>query len=192
VYTLRWIEHWIIGKDAFAPRRSLPYQLGTVLPDWFERQPIHRWQETRELFLDRAQKISAMPPGIRRDWYLGTLAHYLCDYCCMAHNEEYYRYYRHRVFEVQSQKYFLRVRKNRKNDIYQLEKSNLPAPYETSGDIREDVSRLIESYTGKLHERIGVLGSECWFRDHRIMALDIRYAYGLVAAVNELLTRKKV
>ena len=188
---MRWIEHWLIGKDAYAPRRSLPYQLGTVLPDWFDRHPIHRWQETRELFLDKALQVSAMPPGFRRDWYLGTLAHFLCDYCCMAHNEEYYRYYRHRVYEVQSQKYFLRVRKKRKKAIYHLEKTQLPEPGNASGDIREDVSGLIEAYVGKLHAQIKALDSDCWFRDHRIMALDIRYAHGLVAAVNDLLTGEK-
>lgn len=188
---MRWVEHWFIGKDAYAPKKSVPYQLGTVLPDWFERRLIHRWKETREDFLERAQQVAGMPSGFRRDWYLGTLAHYLCDYCCMAHNEEYARYYRHRVYEVQSQKYFLRIRKRKKEAIYHLKESELPSLPALSGDIRKDAAGLIEAYVGKLHERIDALGSDCWFRDRRIMALDIRYAHGLTAAVCELLTAKR-
>ena len=89
---MRWVEHWTIAKDALAPRKSPGFQLGSILPDYFERKPIHRWRDNRELFLEKVDRVCKMPPGFRRDWQMGTLAHYICDYCCMAHNDEYYRY----------------------------------------------------------------------------------------------------
>lgn len=85
-------------------RRSLPYQLGCLLPDWFYRHPIHRTDESMDDFLMRAVRIRHMPDSPRRDWELGLLAHFICDYCTQAHNEEYYRFYRHRVYEVAAQK----------------------------------------------------------------------------------------
>ena len=132
-----------------------------------------------------------MREGFLKEWYLGTLAHYLCDYCCLAHDEEYYKFYRHRVYEVQSQKYFLRTRKSEGGSIYCLEESDLPVIGALSGDIRNDVSMLIDAYVGKLHERIDDLHSESWFWDRRIMDLDIRYAHVLTAAVIGLLKAKR-
>ena len=179
---MRWVEHWTIAKDALAPRKSPGFQLGSILPDYFERKPIHRWRDNRELFLEKVDRVCKMPPGFRRDWQMGTLAHYICDYCCMAHNDEYYRYYRHRVYEVLSQKFFKRQRRSGGTDIYRIRPQNLPAVPEPSGDLRTDTAGLVEAYVKTLHERIAAFGSTEWFRDERCMDLDIRYAYGLLRA----------
>lgn len=36
------------------------------MPDWFDRHPIHRWSDTKELFLDRVCRIPDMKPGIMK------------------------------------------------------------------------------------------------------------------------------
>lgn len=116
---MRWGEHWRISRDTYLPKKSLIFQLGSIMPDWFDRHPIHRWVDTKDLFLDRVCKVAEMKPGIKRDWLLGFTAHFICDYCCLAHNDQYYDLYRHRVYEVLSQKY---DKKKRKNGPKQIEK----------------------------------------------------------------------
>ena len=187
---MRWGEHWRISRDVYYPDKSLFFQLGSILPDWFERHPIHRWVDTKELFLDRICKISRMKRGKRREWYLGTIAHYICDYCCMAHNEEYYNLYRHRVYEVLSQKYDKKKRKDGDRRIeawmnrvgtklWMQDRGEVQA----GNNLREKTGHAVELYTGRLHEEINALESSEWFRDPRVMKLDIEYSYGLLQTV---------
>ena len=185
---MRFVEHWTIGKDALSTRRSFAYQLGSILPDWFERKPIHRWKDNKDRFLKKASMVRELPPGFKRDWTLGTLAHYVCDYCCMAHNEEYYRYVRHRIYEVQSQKFFKREHKRNGLKIYRIRAEYLPEPPAPTGIFEADVAALVETWVGKLHERIDALNSPQWYRDERCMSLDIRYAHALLRALLTLLS----
>ena len=190
---MRWVEHWTIAKDALAPRKSLGFQLGSILPDYFERKPIHRWRDNRELFLEKVDRIRKMPPGFRRDWQMGTLAHYICDYCCMAHNEEYYRFYRHRVYEVESQKYYKRVRAERKPryvaaQLRFLEQAKRlhPALFDgtlSDDDFRGEMLDLINSAVLSLHRKIEALNTAEWWTDLRVAELDVRYSYYLIHAV---------
>ena len=186
---MRWGEHWRIGRDTYLPKRSLIFQLGTILPDWFDRHPIHRWIDTKDLFLDRVCRIADMKPGIRREWDLGFTAHFICDYCCLAHNEKYYDLYRHRVYEVLSQKY---DKKKRKNGARQIRKwmNAVDCGFMYSDDsragLREQVCYAVERCIEKLHSEIDALHSEEWSRDARIMKLDIEYSYALLKTVLHL------
>lgn len=183
---MRWGEHWRISKDCLEPRKSLVYQLGSILPDWFNRHPVHRWNDTKDLFLERAYRVRKMEEGLIKNWNLGVLSHFVCDYCCMAHNEAYYELYKHRVYEVNSQKLYKELRlssnenKNRwmhyevKYNSSELKKSK------SEEDFKRDMSLMIEFYLNELHTRINNLGSEKWYKDDRIMELDIKYSYALL------------
>lgn len=188
---MRWVQHWIIGEHCLEGRRSLPYQLGCLLPDWFERHPIHRVKESFPRFLDRAERIRHLPAGPRRDWLLGTLGHYLCDYCTMAHNEEYYRFYRHRVYEVMAQKY-IKARVRKEPLCWQQEREEtIPAelldPKLPADRFREALSAWLTEGLGRLRQEIEALGSPAWYRDERVAELDIRRAHRLLRGLNQIL-----
>jgi hypothetical protein len=190
---MRWGVHWRIGRDSLHGRESLMFQLGTILPDWFERHPIHRRKESLGLIAERIVRLREMQPGRKRDWYLGTVAHFLCDYCCMAHNEEYYRFYRHRVYEVESQKYYKRVRAERKPryvaaQLRFLEQAKRlhPALFDgtlSDDDFRGEMLDLINSAVLSLHRKIEALNTAEWWTDLRVAELDVRYSYYLIHAV---------
>ena len=188
---MRWVQHWIIGEHCLEARQSLPYQLGCLLPDWFERHPIHRVKESLARFLDRAEKLRHTPAGPWRDWLLGTLGHYLCDYCTLAHNEEYYRFYRHRVYEVMAQKYIqARVREDPRR--WQQERApeipeelldpNLPADR-----FREALAAWLTEGLDQLRQQILALESPAWYRDERVAELDIRWAHRLLRGLLTIL-----
>ena len=181
---MRWVQHWIIGHNCRKGRRSLPYQLGCLLPDWFDRHPIHRTTESMEHVLDMAVRLRDCPPGPLRDWRLGVLSHFLCDYCTQAHNEEYYRFYRHRVYEVMAQKRILALRREDPEGLARIDRAEPPPPL-PGRDAGDEVFRaafrafLLEELE-HLHRAIRGLNSPCWYRDQRIMDLDIRWAHRLV------------
>jgi len=181
---MRWIVHWKVGQAALHGRRSLAYQLGCVMPDWFEIRPIHRWKETGKKFLDRAVLVRRMKPGFRRDWLLGTLAHYACDYCTTAHQEEYYRFYRHRVYEVMAQRYFLR-RSRKKPNWFVSGPAGVPEalrdPRVSDRAFREALSAWIASHIDALKERISERVSDAWYEDEKTAELDIRESYLLLS-----------
>lgn len=184
---------WRIGRDSLHGRKSLIFQLGTILPDWFERHPIHRRKESLSPVVKRIVRVREMQPGRKKDWYLGTIAHYLCDYCCMAHNEEYYRFYRHRVYEVESQKYYKHVRKKRKPRYaaaqiryMQQMRRVYPALFDGSAQgsaFSTELLELINTTVSELHRRIRELNCEKWWTDLRVAELDVRYSYRLIYTV---------
>ena len=187
---MRWGEHWRISRDTYYPEKSLMFQLGSILPDWFDRHPIHRWVDTKELFLDRMCRIAGMKKGWKRDWLLGFAAHFICDYCCMAHNEEYYNLYKHRVYEVLAQKY---DKKKRKKGAAQIKKwmDAVDCGFMYSEDdeleFRDRICYAVEQCIGRLHAEIAKLNSADWSRDARVMKLDIEYAYALLKTVFDIL-----
>ena len=196
---MRWGMHWRIGRDSLTGRSSAVYQLGTILPDWFERHPIHRAEESLTRVLKKADRIRFMKRGIRRDWLLGTVMHYLCDYCCMAHGGEYYRFYRHRVYEVDSQIWFKQIHLQ-KRAFYMDEQRRfiaaLPAVSHalsttamqmSSAGFQAELRRLILRTVAVRQSRIDALGSGQWWTDRHIMSLDVRCAYQLCGAVLHIL-----
>ncbi len=198
---MRWGVHWRISRDSLHGRKSLFYQLGSILPDWFERHPIHRRKESLIPFLMRAERVRNMKPGLRRDWELGCLVHLLGDYCCMAHNEEYYRYYRHRIYEVVSQRYYKRVREANKPKYTELQqhfaayvRREFPTLWDRTakgGAFRDELRRLIDTTVASLHGKIAALQHEQWWADLRVAELDVRYSYRLIYAVLYILGEKQ-
>ncbi len=192
---MRWVVHWIVGEAALRGRRSLAFQLGCLMPDWFELKPIHRWRESGSKFLDRAERVRSMPDGWRRDWLLGTLAHFACDYCTMAHNEEYYRFYHHRAYEVLAQNYL--IRRCRENARWlQTGPAEMPAVLTSSADasaFRQALSVWVLDHTDALHEKISELHTAKWYQDERVAELDIREGFLLASELVRLMEtgRKK-
>ena len=187
---MRWGVHWRISRDSLHERSSLIYQLGSILPDWFERHPIHRRKESLMPFLRRTERVRSMTPGVRKDWHLGALTHYLCDYCCLAHNDEYYRFYRHRVYEVDAQKYYKAVREQRKPRYVRGQllfadkvRKRYPALWNGTAageEFQRQLRQLVDETVDELHGRIRDLQSEKWWVDRRVAELDVRYSYRLI------------
>ena len=170
---MRWIEHWKISKMVLR-RKSLCYQLGSILPDWFERRPRHTMEHSLDRVLKKIEKVQTMKNGRRRDYLLGTIMHYLEDYCCFAHNDnEYTKWYKHRVFEVQSQKYF------REHYKYYLPLIDNLQDKDFCEFITKTV-RKMEKYVYNLH-------NENWERDVRIIKCNIEFAFYLTNGVLDLI-----
>lgn len=164
---MRWVMHWKISKDCY-DSKSLIYQLGSILPDWFMRHPIHCYNKTKEKFEKRLYKTKQMKPGFRKNWNAGVLAHYIEDYCCTAHSDEnYFHLYNHRVFEVQEQKFFKKFSTIKKFNI----------------ESKETIIETIESTLQSLQQDIKNFNSNEWYTDTKIMELDIYYSYALVKTV---------
>ena len=184
---MRWVEHWIIGEDCLKGRRSLPYQLGCLLPDWIDRHPIHRREESLENFLELAVQTRSLPRGRRRDWQLGLMAHFLCDYCTEAHNEEYYNFYRHRVYEVRSQRRIQELRRKDRKALTRVEPLPIPEMLlrADSGDeiFREALRRFLNENLDRLRGEVRALDCERWYTDTRVMDLDIAWAHRLLGAL---------
>ena len=186
---MRWVEHWTIGKDVMGDEHGLFFLLGCIMPDWFERHPIHRTTETFEMIVNRAEKLR-YGKGIKHEWQLGTVVHFICDYCTQAHNEEYYDLYKHRVYEVMAQKYFKRQHKEDKTLHLRVKKIDVPPALMdkniSSAMFENELHKLIEDQLKELHKRIAELESPKWYRDSKVMELDIIYSYKLVYALKDI------
>ena len=111
----------------------------------------------------------------------------------MAHNEEYYRFYRHRVYEVESQKFYKYVRTKRKETYIAGQMRfaayaarEFPSLWNRTAsgeEFRKELERLINTTVTELHRKISLLNSKKWWTDLRIMELDIRFSYRLIYAV---------
>ena len=109
---MRWREHWGIGRDALWSRRSLAFQLGTLLPDWFERKPKHKSELTLHRICMRIAIARQMWDGARKDFVMGTIVHYLCDYCTYPHEYCYEDYESHARHEIGAQRRYKELHRN--------------------------------------------------------------------------------
>lgn len=184
---MRWIQHWKIGKECLGRYSSLAFQLGTILPDWFERKHVHKIDDTLDLVLNRIDIISKMPRCIKRDFMLGTVVHFITDYCCFAHvDENYNSWIGHRIFEVRSQKLYLA------NDTYKyilnMDKfyNEFKQTKKITNNIYIDVLNYLHFYQNKLQYRYRVPHIK-WYYDENIMKTDTYYAYNMIYGIMELL-----
>lgn len=184
---MRLIQHWKIGKDCMGRYSSLAFQLGTILPDWFERKTMHRIDESLDLILNRLNIISRMPEGIKRDFMLGTVVHFITDYCCFAHvGNHYNNWIVHRIYEVKSQKLYC----NQDTYNYILNMDNLYNKFIQEVTLTDNMYINIEIYLHYIKNRLQyryITPNMKWYRDTNIMNTDIIYAYNMVYGILMLL-----
>lgn len=193
---MRWGQHWKIGRDVLWSRKSIAFQLGTILPDWFERHPIHRVKESYDNILNRIDIALQMPAGIRRDFMVGTIAHFVVDYCCYAHSDVYYDLIRHRIYEVKSQKKY-----NREHSLkYETYMEMMPNLFEEFKHNKfdedssqnhkydvDDIEAFINKYVAELLRMIELQNSKEWSRDENVMEFDTQYSYMVLYGVMSML-----
>lgn len=191
---MRWKQHRMIGKDCFCNKPSLFFVIGCCAPDVLDFYRTHRAKETLDIFVKNSTKIRKMRNGFIKDYCIGVLSHYICDYCTQAHGEEYFRFFRHRVYEVQMQKYYLK----NYNEFYNLPNNNpiiipqiLKVPGLNDELFVEKFRIFLEKYLLERNEKVKALESSKWYIDHRIMALDIYYSYCLLSAIMTIFREKK-
>lgn len=98
---------------------EIAYAIGSIAPDLNCMYPAHRLHDTCKRFQRKVEKLDRQGDRrgdnrgtILRAFRLGTLTHYICDYCCYAHsNESTGRI--HIKYEMGLFKRFLRTRGNR-------------------------------------------------------------------------------
>lgn len=114
---MRWREHFDVGKQVLWNRNSDAYKLGLLLPDWFERKHWHRTEDTLDMIVNRIEMTRKLEWGTRRDFVLGTIVHFLCDYCTYSHENMYNDFTAHAKHEIDGQKWYLRKRKRNSDDV---------------------------------------------------------------------------
>lgn len=75
-----------------------------------------------------------------------------CDYCTEAHNDAYYEFYKHRVYEVRAQKYFHKERKKRIDRYLRFERLMPPIDL-TKQEVDDDKFRELLGDFVKLHTK---------------------------------------
>lgn len=165
---MRFVEHYNIAKEVSGGHYTIPYLLGSCLPDWFERFRLHRTKESLDIILNRIELVKKMQPGVTKDYLLGTIMHYLCDFSCYAHSDKYYDFLHHRIFEVKEQKYFKHVFRK---------------PYMTRARFfynkYHNKQHFIEKVVMKHDITIENLNCKKWWNSKEIMKIDLVYAYRL-------------
>ena len=167
---MRFREHFGIAKDVAGEKAGFFYLMGSLFPDYVERHRIHRSDETLGLIKKRIYRIQHTSNPIVKDYLLGTVMHYMCDYCCYSHGDKYYEMIHHRQFENAEQEYFRKH--SRKKYLI-----NAEAFYRKNRDKNKKLS--IEKTLKRRAKYIENLNSTHWWSDERIMKADLYYAYAL-------------
>lgn len=161
---MRFYSHWNIAKDVAGENSNLAYLLGSIFPDYFERLTRHRTCESLSKIEERIRYIDSMKDGLKKQYLIGTVMHYLCDYCCYAHSDRYFEWIHHRIFECAEQKFYS---KNSRDKYIQ----RMNTFCEKHKDI--DVSKFIK----KRIKYIEDMNSKKWWIDKHIMKFDLSTAY---------------
>ena len=167
---MRFREHFGIAKDVAGEKAGFFYLTGSLFPDYVERHRIHRSDETLGLIKKRIYRIQHTSNPLVKDYLLGTVMHYMCDYCCYSHGDKYYEMIHHRKFENAEQDYF--CKHSRKKYLI-----NAEAFYRKNRDKNKKLS--IEKTLKRRENYIENLNSTHWWSDERIMKADLYYAYAL-------------
>lgn len=194
---MRWIQHWKIGTECLGSSNgstSIAYQLGTIMPDWFEKQSPHTINKSLDIVLDRISILCRLPKSdIRRQFMLGTVVHFLTDFCCYSHTEQNYKkWIYHRIFEVKAQKlycsqktykYILNMDDFYNEFIQQCPKSDFGVYYY---DTYKNIANFIDYYKDTIQYRY-ITPHIKWYYDETIMNKDTYCAYNLIYGVLALL-----
>lgn len=162
---MRFYSHWNIARDVAGENSNLAYLLGSIFPDYFERLTRHRTYESLDKIEERIRYINSMEDGIKKQYLMGTVMHYLCDYCCYAHSDCYFEWIHHRIFECSEQKFY----KYNSKDKY-IQRMN---------EFRTHTNVDVSKYLDRRNQYIAKLNSDKWCKDKRIMKLDLFTAYSI-------------
>ena len=165
---MRFRAHYGIAKDIAGEDATIFFLMGALFPDYIERHRIHRTYESLPLIRRRIVHIHGMRDSALKEFMLGTVMHYVCDYCCYSHGEKYYEVVHHRIYENAEQEFYrnnpeLRVKCLKRAKNY----------YE-----KHDKTNLINMLASR-EQKIKALNSVTWWTDERIMEIDLYYAYAL-------------
>lgn len=163
---MRFISHWNIARDVAGEKSNLVYLLGSIFPDYVERFTRHRTNESLDIIEDRINQISSLKDGVKKQYLIGTVMHYLCDYCCYAHSDKYFELIHHRIFECKEQKFHIK----NSRDIYIKRMNRFIEQYENID---------LQTFIKERNEYIEQLNIPKWWKDFQIMELDLSMAYCL-------------
>ena len=177
---MRFKQHWLIAKDIAGDKANLAYQLGSIFPDYFERLHRHTMSCMLESIHKRIDKIQRMPDGLRKQYLMGTVMHYMCDFCSYAHNDDVYnKWIRHRLYELNEQRFFLKHRKIQQSDKWWFDQSNL---YINNVDANLEHNRFVCEWL--------VVGFDDWWKDQVVFTWVLYAAYQTCDKAYELMTKK--
>lgn len=82
------LEETSINKDYEIYRKV--YLFGCIAPDINFIYPLHNIQCTPKRFIKRIERMGKIKSKVIRSFTLGVIMHYICDYFCLAHNNQSY------------------------------------------------------------------------------------------------------
>lgn len=175
---MRWVEHYGIGKGSYGKGAPLMYKLGCLMPDWFERNKHHTYSETKEAFIDKVKTCLNELGEHKKDYVLGTIVHYICDYFCTSHDDTYSEYYKHARFEIMSQSYYKGLREMF-DDNFGAGGRKVVGHDQISIKSTEQLVKYLEQQIRNMKNEVAEYWTSDWFKSSEISRINIEYSYSV-------------
>lgn len=177
------------------------YMFGCIAPDINFIYPFHNIRCTPKRFIKRLERMKKIKSKLIRSFTLGVIMHYLCDYFCLAHNNQSYGA-KHTLYErLMSHK--LKLQELEPDDSLQLVKSfwaEAVESYENGGtddidkflEAREDRSieifELVSYMNNKYLTYVKDKAGKNWCTSKEQMYIDLSWSLFMCERVGELVT----
>lgn len=176
---MRFVMHRTIASDVFNDRGVFAFRFGCVAPDYAKWDRIHRTKETYDRTMDWYVSLQGlqMPRNRKADFMMGMVCHFICDYCCHAHWDDFYSFIGHRIYEVELQKFYL---KHRREILawYEEYRASAGTLYEEfNKEPGREIREFLLSFLNRLNDENNGADDGKWYRSEKIMMNDIKAAY---------------
>lgn len=142
----------------------LQYLFGSIAPDLNCVYPAHRLSTTERRFSKRLDRVNNINNKMIKSFTLGVITHYICDYFCIAHNNESLGI-KHKAYETGLWKEF----KEHYDSIIENDNNNYNN-YVT--DILEYIKKMNFKYKNEIWKYL----DDHWDTNKKLMIHDILYA----------------
>ncbi len=178
-----------IVRRAHAVPNRVAFLLGNIRPDLSikYRRIGHTRKESYEFLLQEIRELAQIPVygfcGIRYSMRLGILCHYLCDYFCVVHRDDYEGTLRnHLKYEKVLDCYF---REHKQSIVSSATEEEYDLSVDSKAIIGE-LTRTHDEYLGQgqhsLNDDVAQALRACIALTHRLVALSIEAGYEPVFA----------
>ena len=176
------------------------YLFGCIAPDINFIYPFHNIICTPKRFQKRIMRMGKIKSKIIRSFTLGVIMHYLCDYFCLAHNNNSYgakhtlyeRLMSHRITtnsiplecDMQSIKDYwkLAVEKYESGETTILDDIAVQHSIDC-----EEIFRIVKSMNGSYKEAVKSYINNGWYNDNKQMQFDVSWALFMCEKVSLLI-----
>ena len=168
---------------------KIVYLFGCIAPDINFVYPLHNIVCTPKRFQKRIIRMKKIKSKIIRSFTLGVIMHYICDYFCIAHNNQSYGA-RHTLYErIMSRKLGKRAlelgwNEEKLGECWKLAVDTFETGeidffdilVETKYTISNDIFKVVKQMNNIYLEKVSNLAKSNWYTDEWQMNFDISWA----------------